>query len=48
MRPHRLALLIVAALALAGCPNSILWNTTEAGVETVLDRPLSTPTPVRR
>jgi hypothetical protein len=35
----------VGSLALHGCSNSILRNAAEAGVETVLEGPLPTPTP---
>jgi hypothetical protein len=39
------AVLLLGASALGGCANSILRNAAEAGVETVLDAPLATPTP---
>jgi len=43
----RLAIAVtIAGAALAGCSNSILRNFGEAGVETIRDEPLPTPTAV--
>jgi len=39
------AVMLLGASTLGGCANSILRNAAEAGVETVLDAPLPTPTP---
>jgi hypothetical protein len=35
---------LLAGVMLSGCPNSILWNATEAGIETVLEVPVPTAT----
>jgi hypothetical protein len=40
-----LALAALSGLGLQACSNSILRNAAEAGVETVLEGPLPTPTP---
>ena len=39
-----LSSLALVGVTLPGCANSVLRNATEAGVETVLDVPLPTPT----
>jgi hypothetical protein len=36
---------LLVGLTHAGCSNSILGNATEAGLETILDKPAVTPTP---
>ena len=39
------AVMLLGTSALGGCANSIVRNAAEAGVETVRDAPLPTPTP---
>jgi hypothetical protein len=38
----------LSGLLFTACENSILRNTTEAGLETVLEKPLPTPTVGRK